>query len=80
MKLNDIVKFLCHDGTNKECAENIQICFKNDEWDDYEEVNAASPMITPFLDCDIECIGAEKSSLNRDTCCIRVSIDETKEK
>lgn len=77
LMLRDVLQFLCHDGDDKESADNVQICFKNDEWDDFEEVNAASEMLKPFLDCEVTCMDADKSILLKDECCIRVSIDET---
>ena len=78
LKLRNVLDYLCHDGDEKESADNIQICFKRDEWDCYEEVNAASEMLKPFLDCVVDSMGAEKSDLLKDTCCIRVSIDENR--
>ena len=79
IKFRDVLRYLCHDGDNKECAVNIQVCFKDDEWDQFEEVNAASPMLKPFLDYEVICMDAEKSTLFKDNCCIRVSIQESAE-
>ena len=79
IKLRDVLQYLCHDGDDKEGADNIQVCFKGDEWDQFEEVNAASQMLKPFLDCEVICMDAEKSTLLKDSCCIRVDIRESAE-
>lgn len=76
MMLREVLQYLRHDGMEKEGASNIQICFVNDEWDAFEEVNAASEMLVPFEDCEVTCMGAEKSVLVEDESVIRVSIDE----
>ena len=79
IKLRDVLQYLCHDGDEKEGAENIQVCFEDDEWDQFEEVNAASQMLKPFLDYEVICMDAEKSTLLKDSCCIRVDIRESAE-
>lgn len=76
MMLREVLQYLRHDGMEKEGASNIQICFKKDEWDAFEEVNAASEMLVPFEDCEVICMGAEKSVLIEGESVIRVSIDE----
>ena len=76
MILKDVLEFLCHDGSSKESADTIQIVFSHNEWDDFEEVNAACPMLEPFWNCPVDSMGAEKSSLYHNLCVIRVSIDE----
>lgn len=78
IRLDEVLQYLCHDGDNRECAQNIQIVFKNSdaEWDDFEEINAASPLLNRFLSCEVICMGAEKSILYKDECVIRVEIDE----
>ena len=78
IKLKDVTQYLCHDGSNRECAQNIQIVFKDSdaEWDDFEEINAASPLLEKFLESKVICMGAEKSILIRDEYVIRVEIDE----
>lgn len=78
IRLYEVLQYLCHDGDNRECAQNIQIVFKHSdaEWDDFEEINAASPLLDRFLSCEVICMGAEKSILYKDECVIRVEIDE----
>ena len=78
IRLDEVLQYLCSDGKNREGAQNIQIVFKHSdaEWDDFEEINAASPLLDRFLSCEVICMGAEKSILDKDVSVIRVEIDE----
>ena len=78
IRLDEVLQYLCSDGRNRDGAQNVQIVFKHSdaEWDDFEEINAASPLLDRFLACEVICMGAEKSTLIKDGCVIRVEIDE----
>lgn len=56
--------------------EIIQVCFKDDEWDEFVEMPSTSKLLIPFIDCRIDCIGAEKMEYE-DGVAIRISIDES---
>lgn len=55
--------------------EPFQICFKDDEWDDFVELTSASKLLRPFVDCRIDCMGATLS-VDGKRPVIRISIDE----
>ena len=54
----------------------IQVCFKTEEWDNYTECNRSSVLLKPFMDCRIDCMGAEYMR-NDNSPTIRICIDDT---
>ena len=57
-------------------GEIVQVCFKTQEWSDYTEFNRSSIFLKPFLDCRIDCMGAELTD-NGNEPTIRICIDDT---
>ena len=78
IRLDEVLQYLCSDGRNREGAQNVQIVFNHSdaEWDDFEEINAASPLLDKFLACEVICMGAKESILVEGEYVIRVEIDE----
>ena len=68
LQLKDIIGFLDF------C--NIQVVTSDREWDDFEELNANSELLKPFMDYFIWSMGAEKSVIAANRCVIRVDIHE----
>lgn len=52
-------------------GDTIQLCFADDEWDEYTELKGNSKLLLPLMDRRIVCMGAEKST---DGQAIRVTI------
>jgi len=54
--------------------EPFQICFKDDEWDEFVELTRTSKLLRPFIDCRIDCMGATLA-VDEKRPVIRISID-----
>ena len=52
----------------------IQVCFKDDGWDEFVELTGQSKLLIPFMNCRIDCMGAEKLE-DEDGVAIRISLD-----
>lgn len=75
MKLGQLLVYLGRDE-DPDAADRIQICFEKDEWDQFVEVPANSPLLKPFENYVVACMGAEDSRDENDLPAIRVSIRE----
>ena len=53
-------------------GDTIQLCFADDEWDEFTELKGNSKLLAPLMDRRIVCMGAEKSENNGQA--IRVTI------
>lgn len=74
LKLRDVLAYL--NQGNPEDSDMVQIVTGNREWEDYEEVNASSELLKPFLDYYIWCMGPAKSDTLADELCLRFDIHE----
>ena len=60
-------------------GEDIQVCFEDQEWDEYEQVSMDSRMLRPYMNYEIICMGLEMANDTKKNI-LRVEIGEGQEK
>lgn len=74
LKLRDVLAYL--DRGDSEDSDVVQIVTGNRDWEDYDEVNASSELLKPFLDYYIWCMSPAKSDTLEGVLCFRFDIHE----
>lgn len=69
LKLRDVLAYL--DDTDM-----VQIVTGNREWEDYDELNAISELLKPFLDYYVWCMAPAESIMLKNVLCLRIDIHE----
>ena len=55
--LKQLIGYL--DREEFELSETIQVVFRQNDWEQYDQVNATSELLKPFLDREILCMACE---------------------
>ena len=58
MKLIDLLEAIGEGYCSFDTAEIIQICEPNMDWDNFSEFHVGSQLLKPFVDFEVDCIGA----------------------
>ena len=58
MKLIDLLEAIGEGYCFFDTAEIIQICEPNMDWDNFSEFHVGSQLLKPFVDFEVDCIGA----------------------